>query len=172
MFSKKWLLQKKNENSLFSIHNPVGVKRLTRLRLQLSHLNEPKFRHGFEDTISPMYSCNAEIESNEHFLLRYHFYSFQRLELFDKLNKINSSFFKFCAKDQVNILLYGYSSEKPISLSGDIIKLVINFLIESGRFDRPLIIYIYIYIYTYIYLYLFVLSNSVNCDFCKFLLLI
>ena len=130
----------KKENSLFSIHNPVVVKLLTRLRLQLSHLNEHIFRHGFQDTISPMCSCNAEIESNEHFLLRCHFYSFQRLELFDKINKINSSFLKFSAKDQVNILLYGYSSKKKtVSLNEDIIKLVINFLIESGRFDRPLI---------------------------------
>ena len=121
--------------------NSVGVKHLTRLRLQLSCLNEHKSRHGFEDTISPMCSCNTEIESNEHFLLRCHFYSSQRLELFDKLNKINSSFFKLSAKDQVNILLYGYSSKKKktISLNEDIIKLVINILIESGRFDRPLI---------------------------------
>ena len=54
------IITEKKENSLFSIHNPVGVKLLTRLRLQLSHLNEHKFRHGFEDTISPMCSCNAE----------------------------------------------------------------------------------------------------------------
>ena len=54
----------KKKNSLFSTHNPVGVKLFTSLRLQLSHLNEHKFRHGFEDTISPMCSCNAEIESN------------------------------------------------------------------------------------------------------------
>ena len=86
-----------------------------------------------------MCSCNVEIEINEHFLVRCHFYSSQRLELFDKLNKINSSFLKLSAKDQVNILLYAYSSEKPISLSGDIIELVIDFLIESGRFDQPLI---------------------------------
>ena len=88
-----------------SIHNPVGVKLLTRLRLQLSRLNDHKFRHGFEDAISPMCSCNREIESNEPFLLRYHFYSSQRLELFDKRNNINSSFLKLSAKDQVNILL-------------------------------------------------------------------
>ena len=133
------IITEKKENPLFSIHNSVGVKLLTRLRLQLSHLNEHKFRHGFEDTISPMCSCNAEIESNEHFLLRCQFCFSLRLELFDKLNKINSSFFKFGAKDQVNILSYVYSSEKPISLNRDIIKLVIDFLIESGRFDRPLI---------------------------------
>ena len=87
------IITEKKKNYLFSIHNPVGVKHLTRLRLQLSNLNEHKFRHGFEDKISPMCSCNAEIESNEHFLLRCHFYSSQRLELYDKLNKINSSFF-------------------------------------------------------------------------------
>ena len=94
----------------------------------MSHLNEYKFRHGFEDTISPMCSLNTEIESNEHFLLLCHFYFSQRLEL-DKLNKINSSFFKLSAKDRVNILLYGYSSKKPISLNEDIIKLVTNLLI-------------------------------------------
>ena len=64
------IITEKKENSLFSIHNPVGVKLLTRLRLQLSHLNEHKFRHGFEDTIIIMCLCNTEIESNEHFLLR------------------------------------------------------------------------------------------------------
>ena len=132
------IIREKKKHSFSSIHNPVGVKLLTRLTRQLSNLNEHKFRHGFEDTISPMCSCNAEIESNEHFLLRCHFYSSQRLELFDKLNKINSSFFKLSAKDQLNILLYGYSSKRPISLNEDIIKLLINFLIESGRFDRPL----------------------------------
>ena len=105
----------------------------------MSNLNEHKFRHGFEDKISPMCSCNAEIESNEHFLLRCHFYSSQRLELLDKLNKINSLFFKLSAKDQVNILLCDYSSTTKNSLNEDIIKLAINFLIESGRFDRPLI---------------------------------
>ena len=57
----------------------------------MNHLNENKFRHGFEDTIIPMCSCNTEIESKKHFLLRCHFYSSQRL---DKLNKTKSSFFK------------------------------------------------------------------------------
>ena len=48
---KKMIITEKKENSLFSIHNPVGVKLLTRFRLHLSHLNEHKFRHGFEDKI-------------------------------------------------------------------------------------------------------------------------
>ena len=62
-------------NSLFFIYDPYGVKLITRLRLQFSHLKDHKFRHGFGDTVSPMYGCNAEIEDIEHFLLRCHFYS-------------------------------------------------------------------------------------------------
>ena len=54
---RKMIITGKMENSLFSIHNPVGVILLTRLRLQLSHLNKHEFRHGFEDTISPMFSA-------------------------------------------------------------------------------------------------------------------
>ena len=92
------IITEKKENSLFSIHNLLGVKLLTRLRLQLSHLNEHKFRHGFEDTISSMCSCNTEIESKEYLLLRCHFYSSQRLELLNDFNKTNSAFFKLSAK--------------------------------------------------------------------------
>ena len=39
-------------NSIFDIHNPVGIKLLTRLRLGLSPLHEHKFRHCFQDTLN------------------------------------------------------------------------------------------------------------------------
>ena len=42
------------QRSLFAIHDPVGVKLLSRLRLKFSHLNEHKFRHNFKDAASPM----------------------------------------------------------------------------------------------------------------------
>ena len=35
--------------SIFNIHNPLGLKLLTRLRVNLSHLREHKFRHNFLD---------------------------------------------------------------------------------------------------------------------------
>ena len=37
------------QNSIFKIHDPLGIKLLTRLRLGLSHLNEHHFRHNFQD---------------------------------------------------------------------------------------------------------------------------
>ena len=67
------------------------------------------------------------------FLLRCHFHSSQRLELFDNLDKVNPSFFNE-DQDQDNILL----SSNSISLSQGIIKLLINFLIKYVCFDRQL----------------------------------
>ena len=41
-------------NSVFEINNPYGLKLLTRLRLDLSHLHYHKFRHNFQDCINPI----------------------------------------------------------------------------------------------------------------------
>ena len=60
---KKLILIKKKENSIFSICDPLGVKLLTRLRLNFSHLNEHKFRHGFNDTLNPLCACGNDIET-------------------------------------------------------------------------------------------------------------
>ena len=62
-------MRKKKENPLFSIYDPLGVKLLTHLRLEFSHLNERKFRHGFGDTINAMCTCGSEAA----FLLRFSF---------------------------------------------------------------------------------------------------
>ena len=40
-------------NSCFNIHNPAGLKPLTRLRVGLSHLNEHKFKHNFSIVLIP-----------------------------------------------------------------------------------------------------------------------
>ena len=92
---------------MFCIYDPHGVKIITRLILQFSHLNEHKFRHGFSDTINPMCACRTEIETTEHFLLCCQFYTTQRLELFEKLEKVEPNFLGLSAKNQVLILLYG-----------------------------------------------------------------
>ena len=86
-----------------------------------------------------MFGCNAEIEDTEHFLLRCHFYSIQRFELFHDIAEVDLDFTKLDTKEQVNILLYGYPSNKSNVLNQDIIQFVINFLKESGRFDKSII---------------------------------
>ena len=80
-----------NQRSLFSIHDPVGVKLLTRLRLQFSHLNEHKFRHNFKDCVSPMYDCGVETETTSHFFLRCQFFANERQKLHDDVYQIDAS---------------------------------------------------------------------------------
>ena len=84
-----------------------------------------------------MCGCNAEIEDTKYFLLRCHFYSIQRLELFNNINKVDPSFTQLDIKEQVNILLFGYPPNKSNALNQGIIKFIINFIRKSGRFDKP-----------------------------------
>ena len=61
---------KVKENSKFSISDTLGLKFLTHLRLKFSHLNKYKFRQNFRDTVNPMCSSSAGIETTDHYLLR------------------------------------------------------------------------------------------------------
>ena len=121
---KKIIVTEKNQNFL-SFYDPFGVKLFTRVKLKFSHLNGYKFRHGRDDTVS----ANAEIGDTEYFFLRCYFCSVQRFELFNNINKPFDPFFtQLDTKEQVNILLYSYPSNKSNALSQDIIKFVIIFL--------------------------------------------
>ena len=59
-----------SKRSIFNVNDPEGVNYLTRLRLQFSHLNEHKFRHGSLDLFDPLCNCSLEVENNEHLFLR------------------------------------------------------------------------------------------------------
>ena len=136
---RKLIINEKRENSLFSVYDPLGVKLLTRLRFQFSHRNEYKFKHGFSDTVNPICACGTEIEATEHFFLRCHLYSTQRLELFESLKKVDSNFLNLNEKDQVNTLLYGSQTNDSKCDNREILKLVITYIKATTRFDRPLI---------------------------------
>ena len=41
-------------NNILDIHNPLGIKLLTRLRLDPSHLHEHKLKHCFQDNLNPL----------------------------------------------------------------------------------------------------------------------
>ena len=45
-------------NSTYNVHNPHGIKLLTRLRIGLSHLHEHKFRNKFQDSLEPFCNCS------------------------------------------------------------------------------------------------------------------
>ena len=59
--------------SIFQCHNPKGIKYLTRLRVNFSHLRDHKFKNSFQDTIHPLCSCSLEAEII-HFILHCPYY--------------------------------------------------------------------------------------------------
>ena len=70
-------------SSLFSIHHPVGVKLLIRLRLGFSHLRENEFRHNFNDTLNPLCFCSLKAETTSHHLLRCHQFLFHSFGFYE-----------------------------------------------------------------------------------------
>ena len=135
---KKSIKIEKLENILYNVHDPLGVKLLSCLRLQFSHLNEHKYRHDFNGMVNPMRSRGTEVETNEHFLLRYNCFSSQRSELFDNLYNLDPSFSKLNSKEKVAYLLF-VSTSNPNNLNKILINLVMKFLRSTGRFDKSLI---------------------------------
>ena len=51
-----------NPNSTLNVHNPHGIKLLTRLQVGLSHLHEHKLRHNFQDSLNLAFFAESTIE--------------------------------------------------------------------------------------------------------------
>ena len=133
---KKFLLKsiRPNENSIFGLHNPNGLKHLTRLRLGLSHLREHKFKHNFQDSINPLCSCGENIETTEHFFLHCQNFSYFRFTLLNSLANINPDLPNMDSKELTDILLYGSTKFDPI-LNNKILSCSIQFILTSDRFN-------------------------------------
>ena len=137
-FKKALLIScKTEENSLFNVHNPIGVKYLNRLTLNFSHLNEHKFHHNFRDTVYPLCCCNTETETTSHYLLRCHLFSEQRAKLFENLKNLDNTLLRHCDDELLQILLYA-SHKFSTYVNSKILSLTIEFLESTKRFDKPL----------------------------------
>ena len=123
---------------IFNITDPLGLKLLTRLRVNFSHLREHKFRHNFLDTINPLCSCNLEIENTEHYLLRCPFFSEFRKTLFDNIIQVVGSISNISEKKLVDLILYG-KDDYTTEINASILKYTISFLKSTERFNMPLI---------------------------------
>ena len=137
---KKALLSfvKTSENSVFAIHDNNGIKLLTRLRLNFSHLNEHKFRHNFLDTLNPMCSCGSEPETTAHFLLRCQNHVMNRSKLLKNVYNLDQTLRNYDDDHLIHILLYG-SEKFNFNLDKEIIKQTICYLKDTERFDDSLI---------------------------------
>ena len=94
-------------NSIYSIHNLLGVKYLTRLRIGFSHIKEHKFIHNFQDSIDPMYNCRSGIEATIHFFHHCANFNAQRQTNFDKMATIDANILTENEDGIVNTPLFG-----------------------------------------------------------------
>ena len=126
-------------NPIYGIHDPVGLKYLTRLRVGLSHLHSHKYHHNFRDTVTQFCSfCNNDAETVEHYLLYCPNYSLIRSELFGKLRQLISLVTLISPSYTCKLLLYGNSCYQFFT-NKNIVELTIRFIHTSKRFDIPFI---------------------------------
>ena len=93
-------------STLCSVHHPVDVKLLVRLRFGFNHLCEHKFRLNFQDTLNPLCSCSLESERTLQYLLCYHKFSTACSALIKDFNLIDPNTSQINKTSLVNILLY------------------------------------------------------------------
>ena len=136
--SSLFKIYRPTHRSIFNIHDPKGIKLLTRLRVGLSHLRYHKFKHNFLDTLNPLCSCNIETESTCHYLLHCPFFTNIRNSLLDNIINIIGPITNLTDDDLVQILLFGDPSNN-IDTNASILKLTIAYLKSSERFDIPLL---------------------------------
>ena len=65
----KIILNLLDPNSFFNCCNLKGIRLITRLRLELTHLREHKFKYNFQNCLNLPCSCGSSVESTYHFLL-------------------------------------------------------------------------------------------------------
>ena len=125
-------------NSTYRIHNPVGIRFLTRLRLGLNYLNDHKFRYNFADFANPLCSCSIEPETTLIFFLHcYNFLNIRR-KLFDKIKLLDETLLQLNDESLLTVLLFG-SKIYNEQVNVQILNASIDYIIDSDRFTGSLV---------------------------------
>ena len=120
---------------IYNTFYPLGVKYLTRLRLDLSHLSEHRFNHNFHDCINHLCSCDTE--SNCHFLLHCRHFTSLRAEMMNNLKMTDENLLRFSDYCLTNLILFGEPKYSPVDNS-HILNASISFILRSERFRGSL----------------------------------
>ena len=123
-----------SSNSFFICHNPIGIKYITRIRPEFSHLREHKLKHSFQDTLNPIRNCGNDVESDIHFFLHCLLHStlLSILVDIDHTLLVNADF------SHAQTLLFGNTTFNAKE-NTKIINLTIDFVLSTKGFDEPLL---------------------------------
>ena len=126
------LIRPKKKN-IFGIHDPLGLRYLTQLRVGLSFLRYHKKCHNFIDTPSDKCLCTHGIEDTNHFLFSCTFFAAQRATLASSVIQILQKYNLNHLGKQSHLYLYGhqtinFADNRKILLS------TIKYIKETRRF--------------------------------------
>ena len=127
-------------NKVLNSHNPQGLKLLTRLRLDFSHLRYHKLKHIFLDTINPICSCGSAIATTLHFFLYWPYFVECRNTLLRKLSESNSELITRNDIALIETLLFGDNSYNQYDNSR-IIDATIASIVTSKSLDDSLLVW-------------------------------
>ena len=137
-FKKKLLnFMRPRANSIFDIHNHLGIKFLKKLRLGISPLHEHKFRHCFQDNLNTLCECAKDIESTMHCFLHCTNFFIPGQTLFQKIRNIDDNILSQSETKLTQTLLYGNQIYHP-AINRLIINSTIEYIISTERFKCSL----------------------------------
>ena len=135
-------------NLVCGIHNLVGLKYLTRLRVGLSHLRAHKYQHNVSDTTTKFCSCSNNVpQTTEHYLLYCPTYPLIRSVLFGQLMHYISLLTLTSPSSTCDLLLYGNPIYSFLT-NKKILQSTFSFIVSSKRFELP-----FVFLMTDIYLF-------------------
>ena len=127
MYLKDRLLQfvRPLENSVFTCHNPIGIKYLTRLRID------------FLDAVDPLCSCSTAFENTVHYFLHCPNFSTAQNTFLNEIAIVDRSIID---QDEIKIIqtfLYG-NPTYSVNDNKLILDASIKYILETKRFDGPI----------------------------------
>ena len=125
-------------NSIYNIHNPLGIKHLTtRLRINISQFKEHKFRHNFQNSVNLMCNCGNGVKPAIHYFLLCANFNLQSQTLFENVRNVHETILTENDDRIVNTLLFGKQNCEN-SVNKVILNLTIEYIISTGCFNCPL----------------------------------
>jgi len=119
--------------SIFNIHDPLGIHYLFQLRVGLSPLRNHKKRHNFIDTPSDICYCTMGVENTSHFLFECPFFANERATLAGNVIQILLKNQLNHLGNQVRLYLYGHKSLNDTDNKAILIS-TINYIKDTKRF--------------------------------------
>ena len=125
------------QSDVYNIFDSIGLKFPTRLRLDFSHLNEHRFRHSFQDCLTPLCSCSLQTKDTKHYLLHCHHFSQHRMDLINSVKYFFEGFDSLSDNAKKDLLLYG-DSRFDLNKHKFILEATLFYMKSTERFSGSL----------------------------------